>query len=32
MRAFEVDWALWQAGQALPADTHPYHRTYTVFY
>lgn len=32
LRAFEVDWALWLAGQSLPADTHPYHRTYTVFY
>ncbi len=32
LRAFEVDWALWQAGQSLPPDTHPYHRTYTVFY
>src|SRR5262249_30157193 len=32
LRAFEVDWALWLAGQTLPADTRPYHRTYTVFY
>jgi hypothetical protein len=32
LRAFEIDWALWQAGQSLPADTRPYHRTYTVFY
>lgn len=32
LRAFEVDWALWLAGQSLPADTQPYHRTYTVFY
>jgi hypothetical protein len=32
LRAFEVDWALWLAGQSLPPDTHPYHRTYTVFY
>jgi Queuosine salvage protein len=32
LRAFEIDWALWQAGQSLPAGTKPYHRTYTVFY
>jgi hypothetical protein len=32
LRAFEVDWTLWLAGQSLPSDTHPYHRTYTVFY
>ncbi|MEA2582305.1 MAG: hypothetical protein QOF33_390 [Thermomicrobiales bacterium] len=32
LRAFEVDWALWLAGQALPPDARPYHRTYTVFY
>lgn len=32
VRAFEVDCALWNAGQHLPADTQPYHRTYTGFY
>jgi Potential Queuosine, Q, salvage protein family len=32
LRAFEVDWALWRAGQSLPTDARPYHRTYTVFY
>lgn len=30
--AFRIDWALWQAGQSLPADTEPYHRTLTVYY
>jgi hypothetical protein len=32
LRAFEIDWALWTAGQSLPPDTRPYHRTYTGFY
>jgi hypothetical protein len=32
MPAFTIDWALWQAGQSLPANTEPYHRTLTVFY
>ncbi|MGI8475344.1 MAG: queuosine 5'-phosphate N-glycosylase/hydrolase [Thermomicrobiales bacterium] len=32
VRAFEVDWALWMAGQTLPTRSQPYHRTYTVFY
>ncbi len=32
LRAFEVDWALWTAGQDLPADAHPYHRTRTIYY
>jgi hypothetical protein len=32
LRATEVDWALWLAGQSLPAGARPYHRTYTVFY
>jgi hypothetical protein len=32
LRAFEVDWALWFAGQSLPPDERPYHRTLTVFY
>lgn len=30
--AYALDWTLWQSGQALPADTEPYHRTLTVFY
>lgn len=30
--AYEIDWLLWHAGQSLPADTEPYHRTPTVFY
>ncbi|MGH2532893.1 MAG: queuosine 5'-phosphate N-glycosylase/hydrolase [Thermomicrobiales bacterium] len=32
LRAFEVDWALWVAGQSLPPDARPYHRTLTGFY
>jgi Queuosine salvage protein len=32
LRAFEIDWALWTAGQFLPLDATPYHRTYTGFY
>lgn len=32
LRTTEVDWALWLAGQSLPAGARPYHRTYTVFY
>ena len=32
LRATEVDWALWLAGQSLPTGARPYHRTYTVFY
>lgn len=32
LRAFEVDWALWTAGQTMPAEAPPYHRTRTVFY
>ena len=32
LRATEVDWALWLAGQTLPTGARPYHRTYTVFY
>jgi hypothetical protein len=32
MRAFEIDWALWQSGQALGDDVEPYHRTLTAFY
>jgi hypothetical protein len=30
--ASEIDWLLWQAGQTLPADAEPYHRTLTIFY
>ena len=30
--AVEVDWRLWSAGQDLPADAEPYHRTPTIFY
>ena len=30
--ASEIDWLLWQAGQELPPDAEPYHRTLTVFY
>ena len=32
LHAFELDWTLWVAGQFLPGDTEPYHRTRTVFY
>ncbi|MGH2560166.1 MAG: queuosine 5'-phosphate N-glycosylase/hydrolase [Thermomicrobiales bacterium] len=32
LRAFEVDWTLWLAGQSLPPNTRPYHRTLTSFY
>lgn len=32
MRAFEIDWALWQSGQSLSGDAEPYHRTLTAFY
>jgi hypothetical protein len=32
LHAFEVDWLLWTAGQSLPPDTRPYHRTLTIFY
>lgn len=32
LRAFEVDWKLWQAGQTLPGGARPYHRTLTPFY
>jgi hypothetical protein len=32
LRAFEIDWLLWSAGQHLPADVQPYHRTPTIFY
>jgi hypothetical protein len=32
LRAFEVDWHLWELGQTLPPDTRPYHLTRTIFY
>jgi hypothetical protein len=32
VRATEIDWMLWFAGQSLPASMPPYHRTYTPFY
>jgi hypothetical protein len=32
MPSYAIDWALWRAGQDLPADAQPYHRTLTVFY
>jgi hypothetical protein len=32
LRAFEIDWLLWSAGQTLSADVPPYHRTPTIFY
>lgn len=32
LRAFEIDWHLWELGQTLPADTPPYHLTRTVYY
>lgn len=30
--AYAIDWTLWQAGQSLPTEAEPYHRTLTVFY
>jgi hypothetical protein len=32
LRAFEIDWHLWELGQSLPPDTRPYHLTRTVYY
>jgi Potential Queuosine, Q, salvage protein family len=32
MAAFEIDWALWMAGQSLGAEVALYHRTQTIFY
>ncbi len=32
MRAFEIDWLLWNASQNLPTDAEPYHRTLTIYY
>lgn len=31
-RPFEVDWLLWNAGQSLPPNVRPYHRTRTIYY
>ncbi|CAN5646436.1 hypothetical protein BH23CHL5_BH23CHL5_28050 [soil metagenome] len=30
--AYEIDWALWQAGQRAAAEDRPYHRTVSWFY
>lgn len=30
--AWQLDWALWKLGQALPPDAPPYHRTRTRYY
>lgn len=32
MPSYALDWSLWQAGQLLPAEAEPYHRTLTVGY
>jgi len=32
LRAYEVDWHLWELGQMLPPDAVPYHLTRTIFY
>jgi hypothetical protein len=32
LRAFEIDWILWNMGQDLAFKARPYHRTVTVFY
>jgi putative queuosine salvage protein len=32
MASYEIDWALWQAGQMASAEDRPYHRTMTGFY
>lgn len=32
LRAFEIDWYLWELGQDLPPDSQPYHLTRTIFY
>lgn len=31
VRAFELDWYLWELGQTMP-DERPYHRTRTIYY
>jgi len=32
LRAFEIDWILWNMGQAKGYKVRPYHRTVTIFY
>ena len=32
LRAFEIDWILWNMGQAKEFKVRPYHRTATIFY
>jgi hypothetical protein len=32
LRAFEIDWALWNLGQQREFKAKPYHRTKTIFY
>ena len=32
LATFEIDWALWLAGQTLGPAAEPYHRTETIFY
>ncbi|MDQ3539869.1 MAG: queuosine salvage family protein [Chloroflexota bacterium] len=32
LAATAIDWLLWNAGQDLPSDREPYHRTVTIFY
>ena len=32
LRAFEIDWTLWNLGQHAEYTTKPYHRTATIFY
>lgn len=32
LAAYEIDWALWLAGQSLGPAVPPYHRTLTIFY
>jgi len=32
LRAFEIDWLLWTAGQTLSVTARPYHRTVTGYY
>ncbi len=32
LRAFEIDWYLWELSQTLPTSTQPYHLTRTIYY
>ena len=32
LRAFEIDWILWNLGQGMESRVKPYHRTLTIFY